>query len=137
MPGTKEIRSKISSVRSTQKITKAMQMVATSKMRRAQERMRLARHQEWMTVVRIRLGQMADDVAHLLGVRARLAHALLRAAHLAGGHHLHGLGDLLSALDTRDLGADFLGAGHGALCSWSAGCVAVSVGAGVSRCRSS
>ena len=43
MPGTKEIRSKIASVRSTQKITKAMQMVATSKMRRAQERMRLAR----------------------------------------------------------------------------------------------
>jgi F-type H+-transporting ATPase subunit gamma len=43
MPGTKEIRSKISSVKNTQKITKAMQMVATSKMRRAQERMRLAR----------------------------------------------------------------------------------------------
>ena len=43
MPGTKEIRAKIASVRSTQKITRAMQMVATSKMRRAQERMRLAR----------------------------------------------------------------------------------------------
>ena len=43
MPGTKEIRVKIASVKSTQKITKAMQMVATSKMRRAQERMRLSR----------------------------------------------------------------------------------------------
>ena len=43
MPGTKEIRSKIVSVKNTQKITKAMQMVATSKMRRAQERMKLAR----------------------------------------------------------------------------------------------
>jgi len=43
MPGTKEIRGKIASVKSTQKITRAMQMVATSKMRRAQERMRLAR----------------------------------------------------------------------------------------------
>jgi F-type H+-transporting ATPase subunit gamma len=43
MPGTKEIRSKIASVKSTQKITKAMQMVATSKMRRAQDRMRQAR----------------------------------------------------------------------------------------------
>ncbi|HLY51933.1 MAG TPA: F0F1 ATP synthase subunit gamma [Steroidobacteraceae bacterium] len=43
MPGTKEIRAKIASVKSTQKITRAMQMVATSKMRRAQERMRLAR----------------------------------------------------------------------------------------------
>src|SRR4030088_2272892 len=44
MPGTKEIRSKIASVKNTQKITKAMQKVATSKMRRAQERMNLARH---------------------------------------------------------------------------------------------
>jgi len=43
VPGTKEIRSKIASVKSTQKITKAMQMVATSKMRRAQEHMRQAR----------------------------------------------------------------------------------------------
>ena len=43
MPGTKEIRAKISSVKNTQKITRAMQMVATSKMRRAQERMRAAR----------------------------------------------------------------------------------------------
>jgi F-type H+-transporting ATPase subunit gamma len=43
MPGTKEIRAKITSVKNTQKITKAMQMVATSKMRRAQERMKLAR----------------------------------------------------------------------------------------------
>ncbi len=40
MPGTKEIRTKIASVKSTQKITKAMQMVATSKMRRAQDRMK-------------------------------------------------------------------------------------------------
>ena len=43
MPGTKEIRAKIASVKNTQKITRAMQMVATSKMRRAQERMRAAR----------------------------------------------------------------------------------------------
>jgi F-type H+-transporting ATPase subunit gamma len=43
MAGTKEIRNQIASVKSTQKITKAMQMVATSKMRRAQERMKLAR----------------------------------------------------------------------------------------------
>ncbi|MBM5811106.1 MAG: F0F1 ATP synthase subunit gamma [Gammaproteobacteria bacterium] len=43
MPGTKEIRGKIASIKSTQKITKAMEMVAASKMRRAQERMRAAR----------------------------------------------------------------------------------------------
>jgi len=43
MPGTKEIRMKIRSVQNTRKITKAMEMVAASKMRRAQERMRMAR----------------------------------------------------------------------------------------------
>jgi len=43
MPGTKEIRVKIKSVQSTRKITKAMEMVAASKMRKAQERMRNAR----------------------------------------------------------------------------------------------
>ena len=43
MPGTKEIRMKIRSVQSTRKITKAMEMVAASKMRKAQERMRHAR----------------------------------------------------------------------------------------------
>jgi F-type H+-transporting ATPase subunit gamma len=43
MAGAKEIRSKISSIKNTQKITKAMQMVAASKMRKAQERMRAAR----------------------------------------------------------------------------------------------
>ena len=43
MPSTKEIRGKIKSVQSTRKITKAMEMVAASKMRKAQERMRQAR----------------------------------------------------------------------------------------------
>lgn len=43
MAAGKEIRTKISSIRSTQKITSAMQMVAASKMRRAQDRMRLGK----------------------------------------------------------------------------------------------
>ena len=43
MPGSKEIRNKIKSVQNTRKITKAMEMVAASKMRKAQERMRAAR----------------------------------------------------------------------------------------------
>jgi F-type H+-transporting ATPase subunit gamma len=43
MPGVKEIRVKIASFKSTQKITKAMEMVAASKMRKAQERMRASR----------------------------------------------------------------------------------------------
>ncbi len=43
MPGSKEIRNKIKSVQNTRKITKAMEMVAASKMKKAQERMRHAR----------------------------------------------------------------------------------------------
>lgn len=43
MAGTKEVRVKIASIKSIQKITKAMEMVAASKMRRAQQRMRAAR----------------------------------------------------------------------------------------------
>ncbi|MGA8049612.1 MAG: F0F1 ATP synthase subunit gamma [Burkholderiales bacterium] len=43
MPGTKEIRNKIKSVQNTRKITKAMEMVSASKMRKAQERMRATR----------------------------------------------------------------------------------------------
>ncbi|MEM7541051.1 MAG: F0F1 ATP synthase subunit gamma [Pseudomonadota bacterium] len=43
MAAGKEIRTKIASVKNTQKITKAMEMVAASKMRKAQDRMRAAR----------------------------------------------------------------------------------------------
>jgi F-type H+-transporting ATPase subunit gamma len=43
MAGAKEIRTKIASIKSTQKITGAMQMVAASKMRRAQDRMAASR----------------------------------------------------------------------------------------------
>ena len=43
MAGAKEIRTQISSIKSTQKITSAMEMVAASKMRKAQERMETSR----------------------------------------------------------------------------------------------
>ncbi|HNB02031.1 MAG: F0F1 ATP synthase subunit gamma [Proteobacteria bacterium] len=43
MAGSREIRNKIKSVKNTQKITRAMEMVAASKMRKAQERMKKAR----------------------------------------------------------------------------------------------
>jgi F-type H+-transporting ATPase subunit gamma len=43
MPSGKEIRNKIKSVENTRKITKAMEMVAASKMRKAQDRMRQSR----------------------------------------------------------------------------------------------
>jgi len=70
MPGTKEIRSKIASVKSTQKITKAMQMVATSKMRRAQERMRLARPYAV---------KMRNVIGHLTQANPDYRHPLLAA----------------------------------------------------------
>ena len=43
MAGAKEIRTKIKSIQNTQKITKAMEMVAASKMRKAQDRMEATR----------------------------------------------------------------------------------------------
>jgi len=43
MAGAKEIRTQIASIKNTQKITKAMQMVAASKMRKAQDRMQATR----------------------------------------------------------------------------------------------
>jgi len=58
MAGTKEIRAKIASIRNTQKITRAMQMVATSKMRRAQEHMRAAR--PYAEKMRMVIGHLSD-----------------------------------------------------------------------------
>jgi F-type H+-transporting ATPase subunit gamma len=58
MPGTKEIRNKIASVKNTQKITKAMEMVAASKMRRAQDRMRMAR--PYATKMREMIGHLTQ-----------------------------------------------------------------------------
>jgi F-type H+-transporting ATPase subunit gamma len=65
MAGAKEIRSKIKSVQNTQKITKAMEMVAASKMRRAQERMRAARpYAEKMRTVLSHLAQAHCEYKH-------------------------------------------------------------------------
>jgi F-type H+-transporting ATPase subunit gamma len=65
MSGAKEVRLKIASIKSTQKITRAMQMVATSKMRRAQERMRLARpYAQKMRAVIGHLNEANPDYRH-------------------------------------------------------------------------
>lgn len=58
MPGAKEIRTKIKSVKNTQKITRAMEKVAMSKMRRATERMTLAR--PYAEKIRRTLGHLAQ-----------------------------------------------------------------------------
>ncbi|GGY15162.1 F0F1 ATP synthase subunit gamma [Paludibacterium paludis] len=61
----KEILTKIRSVQNTQKITKAMQMVSTSKMRKTQERMRTARpYAEKVRTVMAHLAQANTDVEH-------------------------------------------------------------------------
>lgn len=65
MANGKEIRTKIKSVKNTQKITSAMEMVATSKMRRAQEHMRQARpYAEKIRKVAAHLSQAFVDYAH-------------------------------------------------------------------------
>lgn len=65
MAGAKEIRTKISSIKNTQKITKAMEMVAASKMRKAQERMRAARpYAEKIRNVLAHLAQAHSEYKH-------------------------------------------------------------------------
>jgi F-type H+-transporting ATPase subunit gamma len=58
VPGAKEIRTKIKSVKNTQKITRAMEKVAMSKMRKAQERMSQAR--PYAKLIRRTLGHLAQ-----------------------------------------------------------------------------
>ena len=65
MASGKEIRNKIKSVESTRKITKAMEMVAASKMRKAQDRMRAAR-------------PYGEKIRHVV---ANLSHALVDYSH--------------------------------------------------------
>jgi F-type H+-transporting ATPase subunit gamma len=61
----KEIRTKIASIKNTQKITKAMEMVAASKMRKAQERMRAARpYAERMRLVMAHLARAKSEYKH-------------------------------------------------------------------------
>jgi F-type H+-transporting ATPase subunit gamma len=68
MAGSKEIRNKIKSVQSTRKITKAMEMVAASKMKRAQDRMRAARPY---------VGRMVAIARHLAHANTEYRHPFL------------------------------------------------------------
>ena len=65
MAAGKEIRGKIKSVENTKKITKAMEMVAASKMRKAQDRMRAARpYSEKIRHVAANLGKANPEYVH-------------------------------------------------------------------------
>ena len=65
MAGAKEIRTQIKSIQNTQKITKAMEMVAASKMRKAQDRMRASRpYAEKMRNVVAHMGKAHPEYKH-------------------------------------------------------------------------
>ena len=65
MAGSKEIRAKIKSVENTRKITRAMEMVAAAKMRKAQERMRAARpYAEKIRAVAANLSRANPEYKH-------------------------------------------------------------------------
>jgi len=72
MAGAKEIRTKIASIKSTQKITGAMEMVAASKMRRAQDRMNASRpYAEKMLQVIRHLAKASPEYRHSYMAQAR------------------------------------------------------------------
>jgi F-type H+-transporting ATPase subunit gamma len=65
MAGAKEIRTQIKSIKNTQKITKAMEMVAASKMRKAQDRMQTSRpYAEKMRNVVAHMGKAHPEYKH-------------------------------------------------------------------------
>jgi len=68
MAGSKEIRNKIKSVQNTRKITKAMEMVAASKMKKAQDRMHASRPY---------FGRMLAIVRHLAHANSEYRHPFL------------------------------------------------------------
>ena len=85
MAGEKEIRSKIASIRNTQKITKAMEMVAASKMRRAQDRMAATRPYA------IKIREVIGHLAH--------AHAEYRHPFLDLREEVRGVGFIVVSTD--------------------------------------
>ncbi|ALT79334.1 F0F1 ATP synthase subunit gamma [Paucibacter sp. KCTC 42545] len=77
MASSKEIRGKIKSVENTKKITKAMEMVAASKMRKAQERMRSARpYSEKIGNIAANLAQANPEYQHAFLVKNEGAKAV-------------------------------------------------------------
>jgi len=85
MAGEKEIRGKIESIRNTQKITKAMEMVAASKMRRAQDRMAATR-------------PYSEEIRRVIGNLAH-AHAEYRHPFLEAREEVRGVGFIVMSTD--------------------------------------
>lgn len=85
MAGAKEIRGKIKSVQNTAKITKAMEMVAASKMRKAQDRMRASR-------------PYAEKIRNVLAHLAQ-AHSEYKHSYLSGRDEVKRVGYIIISTD--------------------------------------
>ena len=112
MASGKEIRNKIKSIQNTQKITKAMEMVAASKMRRAQERMQLARpYAEKMRNVIAHLAQANLEYKHSFTLERdvkRVGFIIVSSDRgLCGGLNINLFRETVNALsDWQDRGAE-------------------------------
>ena len=117
-PAASQSRTWPSTSRSTLVLSAAAQALVGGDDDDAHALHRVALDEERMAVLGVGVADVRGDVADLLAVRARHAHALLRPAHLRGGDHLHRLGDLAGVLHALDLGPDFFGAWHGCFDSY-------------------
>ncbi len=112
MAGAKEIRSKIKSVKNTQKITRAMEKVAMSKMRKATERMAAAR--PYAEKIRRTLGHLAQanlEYKHPFTVERevkRVAYLVVSTDRgLCGGLNMNGFRATVRAVrEWKDKGVD-------------------------------
>lgn len=112
MPGSKEIRTKIKSVKNTQKITRAMEKVAMSKMRKAQDRMAQAR--PYAEKIRRTLGHIAQanaEYVHPFMVERdvkRVGYIIITSDRgLAGGLNVNVFRAVLKSLrDMKEKGVD-------------------------------
>jgi F-type H+-transporting ATPase subunit gamma len=134
MAGSKEIRNQIVSIKSTQKITKAMEMVAGSRMRKAQDRMQAARpYAEKIRQVIVHLYHANPEYRHSFmvqeRVRKRVGYIVVSSNRgLCGGLNSNLFRLLAKDLKTqRDQGMeyDFCTIGNRALgfCQRAGGCV--------------
>ena len=127
MAAGKEIRGKIGSVQNTRKITKAMEMVAASKMRKAQERMRAARpYASKIRTLAANLSEATPEYKHpfmLTHDDARTAGFIVVTTDkgLCGGLNtnlLRAVTNKLKELEAQGIGAECVavgGKGHGFL----------------------
>jgi F-type H+-transporting ATPase subunit gamma len=120
MANLKEIRAKVASIKSTQKITRAMQMVAASKMRRAQERMAQGRpYAENMHRVIAHLVQANPEYKHRYMVERpvkRVGYIIVSSDRgLAGGLNINLFKETMKSMKTwsdQDVQIDLCAVGN-------------------------